>query len=228
MSKILFRSLLLVVVLTSFDINTQAQSSKSKVTPENALQHYLHNGDTTFHYELKEQYDMPDATAYDLLLTSQKWRDFVWTHQLTMFVPKDHQSDGALLFITGGSVKEGLPNWNGHDDDLFKSMSQIAAKNHAIVAVLRQTPNQPLFENLTEDALISYTLHQFKNDHDFSWPLLFPMVKSAVRAMDAVQQFSKMTLQHDVKRFVVSGASKRGWTTWLTGANESRVAGIAP
>ncbi|HSB93337.1 MAG TPA: PhoPQ-activated protein PqaA family protein [Flavitalea sp.] len=228
MYKFLIRFAIVFLIHTGFDAGVQAQTSKGKVTPENALQHYLHNGDTTFHYELKEKYEMPEATAYDLKLTSQKWRQFTWTHQLTLFVPKEHNSDGALLFITGGSVKDGEPNWNGHDDDMFKSMSQIASKNKAVVAVLRQAPNQPLFQDLTEDALISYTLHQFKNDKDYSWPLLFPMVKSAVRAMDAIQQFSKASLHQDVKRFVVSGASKRGWTTWLTGANDKRVVGIAP
>ena len=31
-----------------------------------------------------------------------------------------------------------------------------------------------------------------------------------------------------VKKFVVSGGSKRGWTTWLTGAVDPRVSAIIP
>jgi PhoPQ-activated pathogenicity-related protein len=198
------------------------------LTPETALDGYINNGDKAYKWELKESYTIGDVKAYNLLLTSQQWHEYIWTHQLTILVPAENKYDGALLFITGGSNKKGLPNWNGKDDDFLKALSVVASKNSGIVVLLRQTPNQPLYKDLTEDALISYTLHNFKKDGDYSWPLLFPMVKSAVRAMDAVQEFSKQTLKHDIKRFVVSGASKRGWTTWLTGASDARVVAIAP
>lgn len=198
------------------------------ITPATALESYLKNGDQSFKWEVKDTYTYGDITAYEVMLTSQKWREHLWKHQLTVMVPKEVNQDGALLFITGGSLKEGEPRWNGREDGFNRAMSTLATKNKAIVAVLRQTPNQPLYDNLTEDALISYTLHQFKKDGDYSWPLLFPMTKSAVRAMDAVQELAKQTLHKDVNRFVVSGASKRGWTTWLTGASDKRVAAIAP
>ncbi|MET6995919.1 PhoPQ-activated pathogenicity-related family protein [Chitinophaga defluvii] len=225
MKPLLLKLAIIFLVQFNFACKTQAQDN---VTPATALTHYLENGDNTFRWELKDSFDIGTVKAYNLLLTSQKWREHVWTHQLTVLVPEENKHDGALLFITGGSIKNGLPNWKGNDDQFIQSISLLATKNKAIVSVLRQTPNQPLYNDLTEDALISFTLHNFKKDGDYTWPLLFPMVKSAVRAMDAVQQFAKQQLHHTVNGFVVTGASKRGWTTWLTGANDERVVAIAP
>jgi PhoPQ-activated pathogenicity-related protein len=54
------------------------------------------------------------------------------------------------------------------------------------------------------------------------------MVKSAVKAMDAVQQWAQREGKPAPRQFVVTGASKRGWTTWLTGASDPRVVAIAP
>ncbi|MCG8308393.1 MAG: PhoPQ-activated pathogenicity-related family protein [Cytophagales bacterium] len=200
------------------------------ITPETALQRYLDNGDNLFKWETVDTYQVNGGptVAFDLLLTTQQWREHIWKHQFTVLKPEEIKHDGALLFITGGSIKNGEPNFKGHEDELTENLAVIAEKNNALIFILRQTPNQPLYDNLVEDQLISFTLHNFKNDGDYTWPLLFPMVKSAVKAMDAAQEFSDAELQHEINRFIVSGASKRGWTTWLTGANDPRVTAIAP
>jgi PhoPQ-activated pathogenicity-related protein len=46
--------------------------------------------------------------------------------------------------------------------------------------------------------------------------------------MDALQEFCRKELKLEITRFIVSGASKRGWTTWLTAAADPRVEAIAP
>jgi len=198
------------------------------ITPETALSMYLNNSDGTYDWELKNSFKVYDVMVYDLLLTSQKWHDYTWKHQLTIIIPDDVMYDEALLWITGGSLENDYPRWTSTIDEEALAIGTLASNNHAVTAILRQTPNQPLFDGLTEDALISYTLNNFRNDGDYSWPLLFPMVKGAVRAMDAVQEFSEETENLHITGFLVAGASKRGWTTWLSGASDTRVRAIAP
>lgn len=127
----------------------------------------------------------------------------------------------ALLFVTGGSY--GAP-----DDKEAERFNLVAQRAGAIAAFITKVPNQPLYDGRKEDALIAYTFVQYLQTGDATWPLLFPMVKSAVRGMDTLQQFAKKEWGQDVQHFVISGASKRGWTTWLTAAADERVKAIAP
>ena len=96
------------------------------------------------------------------------------------------------------------------------------------VALLSDIPNQPLFGGLVEDDLLAHTFVQFLTTQDATWPLLLPMVKSVVRAMDAIQDFLPRRWPLPIAGFIVSGASKRGWTAWLTPVVDARVKAIAP
>ena len=217
---------LIIVLFCSVAITIA--SPRKPITPETALQAYLHNSDKTFKWEVQDKKHMDGVTIYRVIMTSQQWRTITWKHEMFMIVPDMLKYNDALLFITGGHVENGEPSQHKWDEDLATSLSKVAKINMTIVALLWQVPNQPLYGDLTEDALISYTLHNYLGDHDFTWPLLFPMTKSAIRAMDAVQQFAKKEIKRKVSHFIVSGASKRGWTTWLTGANDKRVKAIGP
>ncbi len=209
-------------------LGTKEICAQSSITPESALKSYLNNKDKSYQWKIKDSFQLGTVKGYNLLLTSQTWRDIVWVHQLIVLVPEKVEHNNALLFITGGKVKDGSPRWGSNNDAFLWALTDMVTDNKAVLAVLKQTPNQPLYGELVEDQLISYTLHNFKKDGDYTWPLLFPMTKSAIRAMDAVQEFSKKELRQKISSFVVSGASKRGWTTWLTGASDKRVAAIAP
>lgn len=65
---------------------------------------------------------------------------------------------------------------------------------------------------------------------DDMWPARLPMTKAAVRAMDTATNFlgSEAGGKLLIDGFVVSGGSKRGWTTWTTAAVDKRVIGIIP
>ncbi|MGH7897033.1 MAG: PhoPQ-activated protein PqaA family protein, partial [Candidatus Binatia bacterium] len=149
-------------------------------------------------------------------LVSQVWQDAPWRHRLRLSLPsRPSESDLAVLVVTGGSR-----SWI-EDEKTFVASTGVP------LAVLGDVPNQPLFRR-HEDALIAYTFEQYLRSPSDDWPLLFPMTKAAVRAMDAVAEIARQETGKAIGRFVVSGASKRGWTSWLAAVADPRVAGIAP
>ncbi len=225
------RRFFLALFLTS-SATVVALGQQASITPETALQSYLNNGDQAYTWEIRDSLVYDKGTIFQVLLTSQRWREHTWKHQLNIIIPNEVAYDGGLLFISSGRMQKenpGMPEWhNLANDGLIQGIARIAEENKAVAAVIRQVPNQPLYGGLVEDELISYTLHQFQKDGDFSWPLLFPMVKSAARGMDAIQEITASRSAKPVKRFVVSGLSKRGWTTWLTASQDNRVEALAP
>ena len=187
-----------------------------------ALEKYVAKPDPSYSWKRTEQKNLKSASLTHLELVSQTWRGQFWSHHLIVLRPDKVRNPGiAMLFVTGGSY--GAPDEKDLDPFLL-----IAERAGALVAVLNKVPNQPLYDGRKEDALIAYTFNEYLRTGDESWPLLFPMVKSAVRAMDTVQACAQKEWGQKVERFVVSGASKRGWTTWLTGAVDRRVTALAP
>ncbi|HZT81955.1 MAG TPA: PhoPQ-activated protein PqaA family protein [Gemmataceae bacterium] len=159
------------------------------------------------------------GTVYTLHLVSQNWQGIKWEHQLQVYQPKGVEPNGTmLLWNQGGKPSAGSVAFG----------MQLAKLSRSPVAFLFGIPNQPLLDGKTEDALIAETFLRFLKTKDENWPLLFPMVKSLVKAMDALQAFSKEQWKQPVRSFVVTGGSKRGWTTWLTAAADPRVKAIAP
>ncbi|HVX14903.1 MAG TPA: PhoPQ-activated protein PqaA family protein [Pirellulales bacterium] len=198
---------------------------------DGALAAYVETEDPSFAWTVRRRGEMPAGEWCELTLTSQKWRDTLWKHQLFLIKPKEvRDGSRALLIIGGGNWKPELeqPPTEGEELPGQASLYAKVAENAGTpVAVLLQVPHQPI-EGKREDALISHTFTQFVKTDDATWPLLVPMVKSAVAGMDAVEQFAKKEWSLDIGQFTVTGASKRGWTTWLTAAVDRRVTALAP
>lgn len=163
----------------------------------------------------------PAGPGYSTLsLTSQTWQGLPWKHTITLFKPAAPlRDDLCLLFITGGSFRPTA------EAGMYAMM---ATGLKLPVAVLWDIPNQPLFDGKREDVLIAYTFAKQLETKDDSWPLLFPMTKAVVRAMDAIAAFSQQQWGKPITRFITSGGSKRGWTTWFTAAVDPRVVAIIP
>lgn len=218
--------LLMAVVMGAFGLWTTQLKAKD-VAAENAptaLQDYVSAKDDAYAWKLLKNDRSNDFLTYDIDLTSQRWQGITWKHALTVFVPLGNlqHHDTVLLFITGGSHEDRL----GAGDVAMGR--QIATAAQMPVAILNRVPNQPLLGDRSEDDLISETFLKYLETKDATWPALFPMVKSAVKAMDAIQEIAQQKHNQKIERFVVTGGSKRGWTTWLTGVADKRVAGIAP
>ncbi|MBE0536807.1 MAG: PhoPQ-activated pathogenicity-related family protein [Phycisphaerae bacterium] len=198
-----------------------------------ALDDYVHRPDAAFKYEVVRTMESPEGTGYILDMVSQSWRsaDEVnrteWRHWVHVAVPKALRHKTAMMIVDGGRVGEPMP------ERVDGAVASIAVRTQSVVARVRMVPNQPLRfagedSERWEDAIIAYSWDRFIETGDSDWPVQLPMVKSVVRAMDAVQELVSQRHQAAVKAFVVTGASKRGWTTWLTAAVDARVAAIAP
>jgi PhoPQ-activated pathogenicity-related protein len=199
-----------------------------------ALDEYVEKVDPSYEWKLVETSKKPGVTNYAIDLTSQTWRPEdtdrpQWKHRLIIVKPDDVQSDTAFLFISGGGNDREFSN----NPDVLSMM--IARESKTIIAELKQIPNQPMTflkdgKPRKEDDLIGYTWDKVITTGDPTWSARLPMVKAAVRAMDTVQAMlaSDEGGKFTVNKFVVAGGSKRGWTTWLTGAVDKRVVAIIP
>ncbi len=211
---------LFAIVLT---LSTAAFTSGADDIPT-ALQNYVKRPEPDFAWEVTNRVQTENGSLLELRLTSQKWHDIVWKHAVEIFEPaRVEYPEHALLFVTGGSQPPRTPSKSTLEMGAF-----LAKQCGARVVVLHQVPNQPLFDNRREDDLITETWLKYLQSGDETWPLLFPMVKSAVKTMDAIQQLSADEFGQKIEKFVITGASKRGWTSWLTPVADSRVVATAP
>ena len=203
---------------------------------ETALDRYITKPDSSYSWKLINTIPGDGFKQYVIDLASQTWRSAaevdrpVWKHWLTIVKPDKTTSNKALLFIGGGSNRDAAPS------KISDRLVSFAKETNTVVAELGMVPNQPLFfsdskqKSRTEDDLIAYSRVRQMKTGDDAWLVRLAMVKSGVRALDAIQQFlaSEAGGKLKVDQFVVSGGSKRGWTTWLVGAVDKRVIAIMP
>jgi len=233
------RRLLALVVACGLPLAPSAQQpQRQQPAPvQTALDRYVAAPDASFSWKISNTLPAEGVTATLLDMVSQRWlterevEQPLWRHWITVVRPPQIKTDLALLFITGGrndrTPPTAPPTW----------LVEAARETGTFAAELRLVPNQPIVfvddparKPRSEDDFIAYTWDKFVRTGDEKWPARLPMTKSAVRAMDAISEFASSPAGGGarVARFMVSGASKRGWTTWTTAAVDRRVVAIAP
>ncbi len=191
--------------------------------PQPDLAEYIQKTESAFAWQQTGRLQYDNGQIYNLRLVSQIWKEIQWEHNLQVFVPADiYYPETMLILVTGGSTGS-QPSDNDNAIGI-----ELARRAGSVLAVLYQVPNQPLYEGRKEDDLIAHTFEKYLESEDSSWLLLFPMVKSATQAMTALTQFTQQELAQKIDNFVITGASKRGWTSWLTAAVDPRIKATIP
>jgi PhoPQ-activated pathogenicity-related protein len=225
----------LSALVVSGSLAVQASAADAPAPGRTALDEYVAKPDDSYAWKVASTIPGDGCTTYVIDLKSQSWRSAeevdrtLWEHWLTIVKPDRVTSKTGMLFIGGGGKKTDPP---AKSSDLVK---QLALGTGSVVAELSMVPNQPLEfhqdgKHRVEDDLIAYTWMKLMMTGDLTWTARMPMVKSAVRAMDAIQAFmaTEEAGKLPIEGFVVAGGSKRGWTTWLTGVVDKRVVAIVP
>jgi PhoPQ-activated pathogenicity-related protein len=202
---------------------------------ETALDRYVAAPDPAYRWRLVSTKDEDFYSTLTVELVSQSWRTAEevdrteWTHWLAVVRPEHVRYTTALLWIGGGA--------NGDEPrEPSERAVRFALDTGSVVAELGMVPNQPLRfadspdQARYEDDLIAYGRAKSIVTGDDEWLARLPMVKSGVRAMDALQELlaSEEGGEVEIESFVVAGGSKRGWTTWLVGVVDPRVEAIMP
>lgn len=216
-----FAGVALALTLVPLPVGAKDSSPAAAVeiaAPPLALAEYLARAEPEAKWQLVSKAAVGTTEVWTLKLVSQVWHGIPWEHDLLVFRPVGAAVGKVFLVNEGGKA--------GPQKLIYGAM--LADKVKAPVALLLGIPNQPLFDGKKEDDLIAETFVRYLDSEDGSWPLLFPMVKSLVKAMDSIQEFAPQEWSGKVEKFIVGGASKRGWTTWLTAASDPRVMAITP
>ena len=210
---------------------------KAAPAGETALDRYVKAPDAAFRFSVVATRPGEGHTAYLLEMVSQRWLTTAdvdkpeWRHWLTIIKPDTVAHSTGFLLVAGGDTRRKPP------DRTDVGLLDIAMTTKSVVAELRMVPNQPLvFANdggreRTEDEMIAFTWDKYLRTGDERWPARLPMTKAVVRAMDAVTAFCASAgagTAATVDKFVVAGASKRGWTAWTTAAVDRRVIALVP
>jgi uncharacterized repeat protein (TIGR02543 family) len=185
--------------------------------PATALVDYVNKPDPNYSWSQYHSSTHFPYTNYFIDMTSQQFLTLadvdrvLWQHYVIITKPW-FSTNPCITIVDGGSNGGTPPTTVDSEIGLMATLSGVS------VAMIKQIPNQPLYftdeDNVrrTEDAVLAYCLDKAMTTGDLEWVAHLAMVKGVVRGMDTIQA------KIGANQFIMVGASKRGWTTWLLSA----------
>jgi len=221
-----------ILVLFYFALNYAFLSNNNY----DSMKDYIESTKNEFSYEIEDIIYEKEWTGFHIKMISGEWldkkkvEDVEWSHYVDIVIPNETLTETGIMFIDGGDK----------DENYFRLDSVsvgYALKTKSIIVNIHNIPAQPINflasdqENFVEDDLIAFAWSQFlergAKKKDIEWLPRLPMTRAVVRAMDLAQEIVAQN-NKKLNDFVVSGASKRGWTAWTTAAVDDRIVGVVP
>lgn len=183
---------------------------------------------------LLEQASEPGYEFRCLQMVSQVWEPEPvveprrWEHDVALHIPRNAVPGKALLVVNNG-VRHGPAQT---PDYTREALREVALKSQMAVVMISDAPNQyvtfsDVEKPLREDDAVAHTWAHSLRGAAPELPLHVPMAAAASRAMDLAElELGKQGLTVD--SFIITGASKRGWSAWLTALADQRVMAIVP
>lgn len=189
-------------------------------------------------YSLLERKKLTGIMLQRYKLNSQSWTlqgivsPGLWQHEVDIYIPESARDKNALIVVNSGSNDDGTGNPVAPTNFTQEQLVQIATTTKTIVVSVSNVPNQKLTyqgasEPLAEDNSVAWSWKLFINDAKKyqNASLHIPMAAAVSQAL----RLAKIELapQH-ITKFIVTGASKRGWAAWLTALSDPDVVAIVP
>ncbi len=187
-------------------------------------------------YTMTAETRMPGLRQRTYDLTSQAWTDAQpapWRHDVVVLEP-DHAMHGRALMIVNNGQRPGKGDAPAGPsaDFTMEALAALAMKTQTAVISISDVPNQPLtypgdVKARREDDLVAHGWSLFMQAPapSMSLPVHVPMAAAVSRAMTLAQRELGPL---DIRKFVVSGVSKRAWAAWLTTIADPRIDAIVP
>ncbi|QQG26645.1 PhoPQ-regulated protein [Pectobacterium carotovorum] len=189
-------------------------------------------------YSLLEKQQLPGVILQKYNLNSQVWspQGVVsperWQNEVHIYIPDSAREKNALVVINNGSNNNDSGSPVVPTNFSEEELSRIAVATRTVVISVSNVPNQVLsYQGVTtplgEDDSVAYSWKLFIGDTRKyqNASLHIPMAASVSQAFRLAK---KELAQQNITKFIVTGASKRGWAAWLTALSDPDVDAVVP